>query len=184
MTPVSRDRAVLAIVDIQERLLGALPEERRASIVERALVAVETALVLGVPVLVSEQYSKGLGPTVAPIRERLGDAFAPVEKLAFSCGRSPGFREALENTGRRQVILCGVETHVCVLQTALDLQREAFEVFVAADAVASRRDLDRDVALALLRQAGVVVGTTEMFAFQMLECAGTDEFKKVARIVK
>lgn len=184
MTLINRNRAVLAVVDIQERLLGALTEERRTAVVERTLVAVDTALVLGVPVLVSEQYPKGLGPTVAGIRERLGDAFAPVEKLAFSCGRSPEFRAALEQTGRREVIICGVETHVCVLQTALDLVREGYQVFVAADAVASRRDLDRDTALALLRQAGVTIGTTEMLAFQMLECAGTDEFRKISKIVK
>ena len=184
MTLVHRQEAVLAIVDIQERLLGALAEDRRTAVVERALIAVDTALVLGVPVLVSEQYPKGLGPTAAPIRERLGDQFAPVEKLAFSCGRSPEFRQALERTGRREVILCGVETHVCVLQTALDLQRDGYRVLVAADAVASRRDFDRDTALALLRQAGVTIGTTEMFAFQMLECAGTDEFKQIAKIVR
>ena len=184
MNVIGRDGAVLAIVDIQERLLGALAEDRRSSVVGRALVAVDAALVLGVPVLVSEQYPKGLGPTAAAIRDRLGDAFAPIEKLAFSCGRSPEFRQALERTGRRQVILCGVETHVCVLQTALDLMRDGYEVFIAADAVASRRDVDRDTALALLRQAGVTIGTTEMFAFQMLECAGTDEFKQIAKIVR
>lgn len=184
MTLVHRTRAVLAIVDIQERLLGALAEDRRTAVVERALIAVDTALVLGVPVLVSEQYPKGLGPTAAPIRQHLGDAFAPIEKLAFSCGRSPEFRQALERTGRREVILCGVETHVCVLQTALDLVHENYQVFIAADAVASRRDVDRDTALALLRQAGVTIGTTEMFAFQMLECAGTDEFRKISKIVK
>jgi nicotinamidase-related amidase len=184
MTLVNRNRAVLAVVDIQERLLGALAEERRTSVVERALIAIDTALVLGVPVLVSEQYPKGLGPTVAPIRERLGKGFAPVAKLAFSCGRSPEFRQALEQTGRREVILCGVETHVCVLQTALDLVHEGYQVAVAADAVASRRDFDRDTALALLRQTGVTIGTTEMFAFQMLECAGTEQFKRISKIVK
>lgn len=181
---VNRTQAVLAIVDIQERLLGALAEERRTSVVERALIAADTAQVLDVPVLVSEQYPKGLGPTVAAIRERLADSFTPIEKLAFSCGRSPEFREALERTGRRDVILCGVETHVCVLQTALDLLNDGYRVFIAADAVASRRDFDRDTALALLRQAGATIGTTEMFAFQMLERAGTDEFKKVSKIVK
>ena len=184
MTFVQRDSAVLAIVDIQERLLGALAEERRAAVIERTCVAVDAARVLGVPVLVSEQYPKGLGPTVSTIGERLGDDFAPIEKLVFSCGRSTEFGEALERTGRRQVVLCGVETHVCVLQTAIDLQGRGFDVFVAADAVASRRDLDRDVALALLRQAGVTIGTTEMFVFQMLERAGTDTFKQIAKIVK
>ncbi len=181
---IRRDQAVLAIVDIQERLLGALAEDRRAAVEARALVAVDSALALGVPVLVSEQYPKGLGPTIASIRERLGDLFVPVEKLAFSCGRSEEFKAALERTGRQDVILCGVETHVCVLQTMLDLDRAGYRVFVAADAVASRRDFDRDTALALMREAGATIGTTEMFAFQLLERAGTDEFKAISKIVR
>jgi nicotinamidase-related amidase len=184
MTTIRRDSAVLAIVDIQERLLGALAEDRRKEVVDRTLVAVDTALVLGVPVLVSEQYPRGLGPTAAPIRERLGESFVPIEKLAFSCGRSEEFRGALDRTGRREVILCGVEAHVCVLQTAIDLMREGFGVHVAADAVASRRDFDRDTALALMRQAGVTIGTTEMFAFQMLERADSAEFKAISKIVR
>jgi nicotinamidase-related amidase len=181
---IRRDQTVLAIVDIQERLLGALADDRRNAVEARALVALDAALALQVPVLVSEQYPKGLGPTIGSIRERLGDSFAPVEKLAFSCGRSDEFTATLAATGRRDVILCGVETHVCVLQTMLDLDRAGYRVFVAADAVASRRDFDRDMALALMREAGATVGTTEMFAFQLLERAGTAEFKAISKIVR
>ncbi len=140
--------------------------------------------VLGIPVLVSEQYPKGLGPTIAPIRERLGDGFRPVEKLAFSCGRSPEFRAALEATGKKDVLICGVEAHVCVLQTVLDLRRDGYHAFVAADGVTSRRDADRDAGLALMDRAGAVIGTAEIFAFELLERAGSEEFKKISKLVR
>ena len=184
MRLLRRDRTVLAIVDMQERLLNAFADERRTEVVRNTLIALDAATILGVPVVVSEQYPKGLGPTIAEIRERLGTAPPPVEKLVFSCGRSPEFRAALNATGRKDVLLAGVESHVCVLQTAVDLIEDGYGVYVAADAVRSRRDLDWQRALSLLETAGAIVGTTEMFVFQWLERAGTDEFKAVAKLVK
>lgn len=184
MTLLARGNAVLAVVDVQERLLAAFPEPVRSAVVKHVSTLVEGANVLGVPTIVTEQYPKGLGPTVAEIRDRLGAAFAPVEKIVFSCGRSPEFRAALDATGRRDVVLCGVESHVCVLQTAVDLLTDGYRVFVPADAVGSRRDLDWERALALMDKAGVTVGTTEIFLFQLLERAGTDEFKQISKLVK
>lgn len=184
MDIIRRDQAVLAVIDMQERLLGAFPEPQRESVVARCLLAVDTALVLDLPVLVSEQYPKGLGPTIAPVRERLGDRFAPVEKLAFSCGRSEPFRAALEATGRKDVLITGVEAHVCVLQTTFDLLRDGYRVFVVGDAITSRKDSDRNAAMALMDNAGAVIGTAEIFAFQLLERAGTDEFKAISRLVR
>lgn len=181
---IRRERAVLAVIDLQERLLAAFPEERREAVINRAALTIDVAKVLGIPTLVSEQYRKGLGPTVAPIRDRLGEAFAPIEKLAFSCGRSPEFRTAFEATGRKDVLITGVEAHVCVLQTTLDLIRDGYHVFVVTDAVTSRRDTDLNAALALMNKAGAVLGTAEIFAFQLLERAGTDEFKQISKLVK
>jgi nicotinamidase-related amidase len=181
---IRRDQAVLAVVDVQERLLPAIPEDRRAGVLRNVLIAVDAARVLGVPTIVTEQYPKGLGRTVPDVREHLGEAFAPVEKVVFSCGRSPEFRAALDATGRRDVILCGVETHVCVLQTAIDLINAGYRVYVPADGVASRRVLDTERGLALMDKAGAVVGTTEAFVFQLLERAGTDEFKAISKLVK
>ena len=179
-----RENTVLAVVDMQERLLPAIPEARRTSVIRNAAIAIDAAGVLGVPVLVTEQYPKGLGPTVPEIRERLGAAFAPIEKLAFSCGRSPEFKSALQASGRRDVLICGVEAHVCVLQTVMDLGRDGYRVYVPADGVGSRRDLDWERGLALMETAGATVGTTELFLFQLLERAGTDEFKQISRLVK
>lgn len=184
MTFIQRQETVLVIIDMQERLLPAIPEDRRASVVRNALIAIEAARVLTIPVVVSEQYPKGLGPTIADVRDRLGEQFAPIEKLAFSCGRSAEFKEALQATGRQDVLLMGVEAHVCVLQTAVDLLNAGYRVFVAADGIASRRLLDYDRAIALLDKSGAIVGTTEMFLFQILERAGTDEFKAISKLVR
>lgn len=181
---IQRDRAVLAVVDVQERLLPAIPEDRRAGVLKNVLIAVDAAKILGVPTIVTEQYPKGLGPTLPSVKEHIGDGFAPVEKVAFSCGRSPEFRAALEATGRKDVILTGVEAHVCVLQTAIDLINAGYRVYVPADGVASRRELDSERGLALMDKAGAIVGTTEAFVFQLLERAGTDEFKAISKLVK
>jgi len=184
MTFLKRDSAVLAVVDIQERLLGAFPEERRLPVIRYASILVQTALTMGIPIVVSEQYAKGLGPTIPEIRDLLGAAFAPIEKMAFSCGRSPEFKAALAATGRRDVIICGVETHVCVLQTAMDLTGEGYRIHVPADAVTSRRDLDWKTGLSLMEKAGAEIGTTEIYAFQLLERAGTDEFKTISKLIR
>jgi nicotinamidase-related amidase len=184
MDLLRRDHAVLLVIDMQERLLAAFAEERRAPVVRNVLIAIDAAKVLGIPVLVSEQYPKGLGPTIPEIRERFGDAFAPVEKIVFSCGRSAELRAALDATQRRDVILCGVESHVCVLQTAIDLINDGYRVYVPADAVTSRRQLDWERGTALMERAGAIVGTTELFLFQLLERAGTDEFKAISKLVK
>jgi nicotinamidase-related amidase len=184
MELLRRENVVLAVVDMQERLLQAFPEATRAAVVRNAAISVEAAGVLGIPVIATEQYPKGLGPTVAEIRERAGADFAPIEKLVFSCSRSPEFRTALEATGRKDVLICGVEAHVCVLQTVMDLTRDGYRVFVPADGVRSRRDLDWERGIALMERAGATVGTTELFLFQLLERAGTDEFKQISKLVK
>jgi nicotinamidase-related amidase len=179
-----RDATILAVIDVQERLLGAFPEEARGQVIRNTGILVESARILGLPILVSEQYPKGLGPTVAELRERLGTAFAPIEKIEFSCGRSPAFRAALETTARRDVLICGVESHVCVLQTAVHLIEDGYAVFVPADAVQSRRALDWERSLRLMEQAGATIGTTETFLFHLLQRAGTDEFRQISRLVK
>jgi nicotinamidase-related amidase len=178
-----RDACVLVLVDLQKRLLNAFADDTRTRVVRYATALIESAGILGLPILVTEQYPRGLGPTVSPIRDRMGDT-APIEKTVFSCARSPDFRTALDATGRRDVLMCGVETHVCVLQTAGDLIADGFRIHVAADGTGSRRHLDWERGLAVMERAGAVVGTTEMFLFQLLERAGTDEFRAVSKLIK
>jgi nicotinamidase-related amidase len=180
---LSRSAAVLLVVDMQERMLAAIPEVQRASIVRHIAILMETARTLGIPILRTEQYPKGLGPTIPEIAALAGPDPA-IEKLSFSCGRSPDFQRALDATGRRSVLLCGVETHVCILQTCIDLAGGGYAVSIPADAVASRRMLDWETALRLLDRAGAIVGTTETFVFQLLERAGTDEFRTISKLLK
>ncbi|GBD42321.1 hypothetical protein HRbin39_01711 [bacterium HR39] len=178
---LDRHRSLLFVVDVQQRLLPAMGGGEGC--VARIGLLLEGARILDVPVMASEQYPKGLGPTVPPLRERLGNA--PVfEKITFSCARDETIRTAVLGTGRRQLVLCGIEAHVCVLQTALDFAAEGLDVSVVADAVDSRRASSRELALARLRQAGVRVVDSEMVLFEWLERAGTDEFRAVSKLVR
>lgn len=177
----SRDSSVLLVVDIQERLLPAI--DGGTEVVRHAGRIIRAAEVLGVPVLATEQYPKGLGPTVEPIRGTL-DPAAVFEKLTFSACGAEGLLERLRGLGRGQVVVAGIESHICVQQTVLELLAEGLDVYLAADAVGSRRASDRAVALDRARQAGAVVTTTEAVMFEWLAVAGTDEFKAVSRLVR
>lgn len=176
-----REDSVLLVVDLQERLLPAM--EGHEAVLKFSQRIVDAATRLAVPVICTEQYPKGLGPTVAPLQTLLGNA-KRFEKLAFSCCGADGLMEYLRSLGRSQVVVVGIETHVCVEQTVLDLLSAGLRVYVAADAVSSRRPLDRYVALDLMRQAGAAITTTEAVMFQWLRVAGTSEFKDVSRLVR
>ena len=179
--PARRELSTLLVIDVQERLLPHI--EDRDNVVKHCGRIIQSAGILGVPTVCTEQYPRGLGPTVAPLRELLGDA--PVrEKLAFSCCGAEGLTDDLSSRGRPQIVVVGIEAHVCVQQTVLDLLGAGFAVFVAADAVSSRRALDRWAALDRMRQAGAAVTTTEAVIFEWLRVAGTAEFKQVAKLVR
>ncbi len=181
---ISRDKLTLVVVDMQEKLMNAIEEKSRERIIKNSQILIETAKTFGIPITVTEQYPKGLGVTIPEIKGTVGDGFKPIEKLVFSCARSEGFKEALRNTDKEEVLLCGIETHVCVLQTALDLIKDGYRVFVPADAVSSRRELDWETGVKFMDRAGAVVGTTETFVFQILERAGTEEFKKISKLLR
>lgn len=178
---IDRDASCLLLIDVQDRLAPAMAE--RDAMEANAAVLLKAAARLGVPVLVSEQYPKGLGPTV-PALAALAGPGAVAEKTAFSCLRDDGWRGRFNALGRGQAVICGIEAHVCVLQTALHLRAAGSEVFVVADAVASRATANRDLALARLRGAGVHVVSTEMAVFEWLGAAGTPEFKDVSALIK
>ena len=181
---IKRDDTSFVVVDVQERLMGAMPEDITETNLKNMKILLEAAKVLDIPVTVTEQYPKGLGPTIGEIAEPLGEGFSPIEKVVFSCAREPGFESALKEIDRGSVLLCGVETHVCVLQTAIDLINRGYNVYVPADAVISRRELDWEKGMELIEKAGATVGTTEAFLFQLLERAGTDEFKQISKLVR
>lgn len=181
---INRDDTSFVVVDVQERLMGAMPEVITETNLKNMRILLEAAKVLNIPVTVTEQYPKGLGPTIEDIKESVGEGFSPVEKVVFSCARSPEFESVINDLDRKSVLLCGVETHVCVLQTAIDMVNKGYTVYVPADAVISRRELDWEKGINMIEKAGAIVGTTESFLFQLLETAGTDEFKQISKLVR
>ncbi len=178
---VERGSAVLVVIDLQERLVAAM--ERREAVVGAAVFLIEAARTLGMPVIISRQYPRGLGDLVTPVADA-SEGLEPVDKVTFSCLDEPVFRRALAETGRRHAVLVGMETHVCVAQTALDLLLAGYSVHVAADGVCSRRDADHEVALDRMRAAGVTVSSAESVVYEALGSAEAPEFKAVLELVK
>lgn len=173
---MDRNASMLLLVDVQERLLPAMHEAQ--GVLDNTIWLIQVAQRLGVPVAASEQYPRGLGHTHGDLRTLLSPECI-AEKLHFSCaaaqclGRLPG-------GDRRQVVLCGIESHVCVLQTALELRDQGKDVFLVADAVSSRNPADKTLALARMRDHGVEIVSREMVAFEWLGQAGSAEFKDIS----
>lgn len=178
---LDRDRSALVLIDVQERLFPYVHDG--AHMLERIDLLLSAAKIMHIPFIVTEQYPKGLGGTIEPIRKILPDA-APVTKMDFSCASEPGFMEKLSSLGRDQIVLAGIEAHICVAQTAIELARAARSVYVAADAVSSRRPQDVETALRRLERSGVAVTTSEAVVFEWLRRAGTEEFKALQPKIK
>ncbi|MEJ2697869.1 MAG: hydrolase [Candidatus Sulfobium sp.] len=178
---LDRNDTVLVIVDVQERLAAVMTQ--REKVIANCLRLVHAADLLGLPVILTEQYPKGLGPTVREIREKI-KRYEPVEKITFDCCSESSFQGKLTGSGRKKVILAGMETHVCVLQTALGLMRDDYSVHVAGDAVCSRTKENFRTGLEFMRDAGVVISCTETILFQLLGMAGTPEFKVISSMIK
>lgn len=177
---MKREQAALLIVDIQERLCAAMETKRLDRLTARVSAAIDGARALGLPIIVTEQYPKGLGPTSSAIKLKLGP-FTPVEKIDFSAA-TPDVLRHLE--GRSQILVVGMETHVCVFQTVRALADRGITPMVCADAVASRTEEDREVGLELCRNAGGLITTVEAALFDMLQKAGSPEFKEVSKAVR
>ncbi len=180
---LTREGSLLLVVDVQERLFDAMDPEHREEMVRNIKILAAAVRRLAVPILVTEQYPKGLGHTLQEIKDSLGNV-DPISKVAFSCCEAEGFTDRLRATGARQVILAGVETHVCVLMTTLGLLADGFAVHVVGDATCSRRRENRQIALDQIRQAGAVVTSTESILFQLMRAADTDDFRFLSRLIK
>jgi nicotinamidase-related amidase len=180
---LGRDTAVLVVIDVQERLCAAMDAALLASLTRHTGILLETARELGVPVILTEQYVKGLGPTLPELKVKAAGASC-FEKMAFSCCGSAEFVAELEKTGRSQVIITGMETHVCVLQTVLELRDAGFEVHLVKDAVMSRDPRNWQTACEAMSMAGAVPTCTESVLFQLLRVAGTEEFRTLSRLVR
>jgi nicotinamidase-related amidase len=170
----------LLVVDMQERLLAVIPHA--AGITWNCRRLIDGAKTLGVRTIVTEQNPEKLGPTAAALAERVGGT--PYAKLDFSCGACGGEFADWEAAGIERVLLCGIETHVCVQQTALDLLSAGYRVYVAADAVGSRAMVDYEIALRRMESSGAVITTTEAALFEWCERAGTDTFRAISALAK
>jgi len=178
---LTAQNAALIVVDAQEKLMAAM--QRRADTLAGMDKLLRAARALQLPSLVTLQGVKGLGPLCTELAEAAA-GLPTFEKLTFSCCGVEAFARAVKDLRRQRLILCGVETHVCVQQTAIDLMNAGYFVYVCADAVCSRRDADRDVALARLRDCGAVITTVESAVFELLREAGTAEFKACLPLFK
>jgi nicotinamidase-related amidase len=175
---LDRDRAALVVVDVQEAFRGALPDFE--AVASGAATLVEGAKEIGIPVLVTEQYPRGLGETVPEVADHLPEGTAPMEKVRFSASEAEGF----DLGGRDQALVCGIETHVCVNQTVLDLLGEGVETHVASDAVGSRTAENRELGLHKMERAGAVLTSVETALFELLRGSDAPEFKRVQALVK
>lgn len=178
---IDRHQSLLLVVDVQEKLAPAIHEGAAAIANNRSLLGAADRL--GIPVVVSEQYVRGLGQTVSELLPLPAGA-QRFEKMHFSCTREPGFLGLIAATGRRQIIVTGMETHVCVLQTVLGLVAAGYEVCLVKDAASSRTPGNRAAAIARARAAGAGIVTTEMVLFEWLERAGTEDFRALLPLIK
>jgi nicotinamidase-related amidase len=176
---MSRDDTAVLVIDIQEKLIPHIRDRHRLVWNVRRLL--DAARILGIPVAATEQYPRGLGATIPEIAAGLGEI---PSKLTFSCGECAGLFQPWADTGRSKVLVVGIEAHVCVLQTVMDLLHEGFRVYVAVDAVGSRFELDYQTALRRIEMAGGVLTTTEAAMFEWTEVAGSPEFKEISRLAR
>ena len=173
---LDRARTALVVIDVQEAFAKAV--ERFEEVARQTAILVEGARVLGLPIVVTEQYPRGLGDTVAPVRDALGDV-PRLPKTIFSAAQADGFDLA----GREQALVCGIETHVCVNQTAHDLLGRGVEVHVPVDAVSSRSAANRELGLRKMEESGAILTSVETALFELLGAAGSDEFKSIQKLV-
>lgn len=185
MSLCRRENSALLAIDMQTRLAAAMPEASRIQVLHNSGILIEAAVQLAIPILQTEQYPRGLGPTEPALLERLQGHARPLIKTSFSCCDAAGFDAAVcADASRTQWILCGMEAHVCVLQTALELRARGLEVFVVEDAICSRNPAYHANALARLRQAGVVISNTESVLFEWLRDASHPQFKTLSALIR
>lgn len=175
---LKKEKSGLVLVDVQEKLTPHVLNSD--ALIERCQWVIRLAKELAVPIVVSEQYPRGLGHTVEPLQKMIPDVSC-VEKVTFSCYREPSFVSHWKTMGKQQVVIVGIETHVCVLQTAMDMGGAGLDVFVVVDAVSSRHELDHKYGLKRMKQAGINLITSEMVFFEWVGQAGTPEFKSLSQ---
>ncbi|MEN6446928.1 MAG: isochorismatase family protein [Syntrophaceae bacterium] len=180
---LNRDDCFLLVVDIQQRLYDAMEAGFRETFLRNSIILIEAAKACGIPIVVSEQYPGGLGDTIDAVGQHI-TGIPRMEKLSFSCRRDRAIRERIDSLGRGTAIVCGIEAHVCVMQTAFDLMATGYPVVVSDDAVCSRRVHDRLSALDSMARSGALVYSTEAIAFMLIEKAGTELFRQLSPLFR
>lgn len=178
---ISNNDSVLVIVDIQERLVPKISDKH--TVIDNTVTLIKSAGILNIPITVTEQYPKGLGSTIPEIKDLI-IPWQPIEKICFSCFGSSDFSEKLEGLGKNNLILCGIESHICIMQTALDGLKSNYSVFFVKDAISSRTKNNRETGFERMAQAGAIPVSTEMVVFELLREAGTDKFKQIVSLIK
>jgi len=178
---LSLQNTVLVVIDIQDKLWNVMHEKE--ALLENAQKLVRGMQVLGVPIILTEQNPKGLGPTVPGLKQLIPEV-TPLPKLTFSCCRDTGFQQALSGLARKQALICGIETHICVYQTTLELLAADYEVHVVADVVSSRTERNKDIALSRMQAEGAKLTVTEMAIYELLQTAESPRFKEMLKVIK
>jgi len=178
---LNKNNAVLVIVDIQDKLAVIMSE--RQKVTANCIHLIEAAKLLNIPIVLTEQYPKGLGTTINEIKDAL-PSYKPFEKVTFDCCKGNGFSEKIGSLRKTHIILTGMETHICVLQTCLGLLEKGYLVHLSSDAVCSRKKADYKTGRNMMRDAGAVITCTETVLFQLLERAGTPEFKEIVKRIR
>ena len=179
---ILKDDTIAVIVDIQEKLFPHIYDNEK--LLSNCLKLISGLQVLEIPMIITEQYTKGLGFTLEGIKTTLGETYKPIEKMDFSCCGSTEFLNTIESFDKQNVILLGIESHVCVLQTALDLLENGFNPIVIQDCVSSRNINDKNVAINRMNQEGCIISTYESILLELCRKSGTDSFKKISKIIK
>jgi nicotinamidase-related amidase len=181
--PTVKDTA-LAVIDFQGSLFSTMAKDVGKRTLDKTILLIKSALIMNLPIVVTEQYPRGLGLTMDEVRSALGDAYRPAEKVSFSIMGDEAIAKDVRGLARRNFILCGMETHVCVMQSAVDLAEAGFVPYVAADAVCSRERLDWEAGLSVMEGAGAEITTAETIIFSLFGKAGTPEFKAFSKLLK
>ena len=178
---ISSDSAVTVIVDVQEKLIPHIWEKEK--IIRNIQILIKGMKILDVPILLTEQYPEGLGKTIPRIKDLFSDV-SPISKMSFDCSANKNFMDRINGLNRKQILLCGIETHICIYQTAIGLKSEGYEVQVVADSVSSRIEGNKEIALQRMRDLEIGITSMETVLFELLKTAEGKEFKEILRLVR
>jgi nicotinamidase-related amidase len=181
MNMLDRKESVLVIVDVQEKLVRALDKD---VVVNRTTTLAKAAKIMGIPVVVTEQYPNGLGSTVDNVKNNLATDTKIIEKTAFSALREPAFAQAIKDSGKKQIVICGIETHICVHQTVAELLSEGYDIYVVKDACASRNKYEFKQGIERMQENGAKISCVEIVLFEWLKSAKNPYFKEVQALIK